>query len=269
MKSAAGVKVANHPFEPELAQPPPRRICGRGGRGDGCLRVFILPHTIVGMGLLVGAVTRTLIWLAVLLFGTEIQGQVVRKTESRGSKGHWFYSVEYTFRLDGVDYTDRVSLGEADYAAVKEGQVVDVRAVKWMPERGHWPQLRGYWPLWEVGILWFAALFWNGILSVFLWQAYGRPWFQRRLVCHGLVTTGVVRDVRFGRNRGTPCWKIRYEYACAPDDEESGRLYTGSVKATGPEAAAVRAGDILTVLYDPQRPSWSVPYWLAAYRIKP
>jgi hypothetical protein len=47
--------------------------------------VFILPHTVIGLGLLVGVVTRTLIWLGVLLFGTEIQGQVVRKTESQGS----------------------------------------------------------------------------------------------------------------------------------------------------------------------------------------
>ena len=195
--------MANHPCEPELAQPPPRRIYGRGGRGDGCLRVFfhvgILPHTIVGLGLLVFAVARTLIWLAVLLFGTEIEGQVVRKTEGRGGgKGHWFYAVEYTFRLDDIDYTDRVSLGAADYAAVQEGQVVDVRAVRWMPKRGNLPQLRGYRPLWEVGSLWFPALFINGILSGWLWQAYGRPWFQRRLVRHGLVTTGVVRDVRLG-----------------------------------------------------------------------
>jgi hypothetical protein len=76
---------------------------------------------------------------------------VVRKTESRSSKGRLHYAVEYTFQLDGVAYTDRVPLGAGDYAAVQEGQAVGIRVLKWMPARGHWPHLRGYWPAWEGG----------------------------------------------------------------------------------------------------------------------
>jgi hypothetical protein len=226
----------------------------------------MLPHTLVGLGLLTAAVSGSLIWLGVLLLGNDMQGQVVRKSESHGGRGGPSYVVHYAFRLDGVEYTDRVNLGTDDYARVQQGQPIDVRVLAWMPQRGHWPRLPGYWALGEMGKWWLIALFWNGILSVFLWQAYVRPWFQRRLLRHGVPTTGVVSAVRWWSNRGTRCVKVRYQYTRAPGDEDADRVYTGSVTATG-QGAAVQIGERLTVLYDPRRPHWSVPYRLADYQV--
>lgn len=69
------------PFGPELDQPMPRHVRLREGLGAGWTlwgpRVFILPHTVVGVGLLAGAIWTTLlfrpieavlVWWGVALF---------------------------------------------------------------------------------------------------------------------------------------------------------------------------------------------------------
>jgi hypothetical protein len=272
--------VTEHHFEPELAQPPPRPVQRRGGWQSGCglwfLRLFLLPHTLAGVWLLAMATASTVLWVGVLLLGTEVAGNVVRKTEHRSRKGGVYREVEYSFLVDGVEYTGKVSPDADGYAALQEGQPITVRALPWAPGGGdsiggfgrrHWPRMPGCSPFWDVTWFWFIALFWNGILSVFLWQAYVRPWFQRRLLRHGLPATGVVLQARSGTNRGTRFLRVRYEYTPAPGDAGADRLYAGSVTATGPGFPAFEEGDELTVLYDPRRPRRSVPYRLADYEV--
>src|SRR5262245_58738012 len=69
-----------HLFEPELVQPAPRRVRARDGCGLGCAlwggRVISLPHTLAGVFLLYQALRVTVIYFAVLLAGTDVEGHI-------------------------------------------------------------------------------------------------------------------------------------------------------------------------------------------------
>src|SRR5262245_1404365 len=98
--------MAEHEFEPELTHPLPRSTRRRGGWSAGCglwfLRLFILPHTLTGIFILASAVGGTLLWLAVALFGTQIEGQVVRTTATKSKKSQSMsYSLQYDYPIAG------------------------------------------------------------------------------------------------------------------------------------------------------------------------
>src|SRR5262245_22319093 len=111
--------MAEHVLEPELASPPPRPVRARGGWNYGCglwcVRLFILPHTIGGVFLACQAVSAILLYFAVLIAGTEVDGHLVKKTETVTKKQtrHW---LDYAFTLNGREYTARQDADEETFA---------------------------------------------------------------------------------------------------------------------------------------------------------
>jgi hypothetical protein len=154
-----------------------------------------------------------------------------------------------------------------DYAAIQEGDGLSVRVWEGMPTAGVWPRVPGNWPILNVAGLWGFALFWNGILSVFLYEAYYRPRKQRRLLQRGLLAAGVVRHIKTWSDRAGEKMKVRYEFAVPDDDPSGGEVFSGAM--TAPARRGVRIADVLTVLYDPRRPQRSLLYALADYRVEP
>lgn len=261
--------MSPHPFEPELDQPTPRRIAAREGCAYGCglwgVRLFCLPHTLIGPFLAYQAVRALVLYLGVLWAGTEVDGTITHKDERPGKTGT-YYTADYVFAVGGVEYTGHTQPDAETYAALQEGEPIRVRVWEAAPEDGHSWDGSEAGSLRTVGGLCFAALFWNAMISIIVWQFYVRPWRQRQLVRYGVPTAGVVRQVKAWPEKRGQAYRVRYEYTPGPSDLFEERQ-SGSVRVWPPNSAAdVKAGDVLTVLYDPRRPRRSVLYRFSDYK---
>jgi Protein of unknown function (DUF3592) len=260
--------MAAHDFEPELDQPTPRPVWYRNGAVQGCgqwfLRLFILPHTLAGVGLVVATVCAIVMHVAILFVGTEVDGRIVGKIEEPGEDRRQ-HSLEYTFQLDGDDYRSQARVDAEDYPAAKVGDPISVRTLRWFPEIAHWPRVPGYSPLLTVAGLLCFSVFWNGLLSVFAWRAYLRPWRHWRLVRYGRPARGIVRRVERRVSEGPATVRVHYAYTTPPGDKPT-RVVAGSMSGSGPEADAIEVGSVVTVLYLPRKPRRSLLYRFAAYR---
>lgn len=265
--------MTEHTFEPELNVALPRRVRLRDGFRAGCalwfVRLFLLPHTLVGIGILCAALWTTGIFLAVGVFGSSYDGVIVKKDASRAVKGTKGWYVKYTYTVDGREYATEVSVSKERFAEINEGDAITVRALESSPESGPWPRVPGHWPITELGGKWIITLFWNGIMSVFLWNMYVRPWRIRRLVRWGWPTEGIIRDVQMKTGKGSTSYRINYEYASCPVDGSDGQLFSGKMTSTVKDASYAQTGHLITVLYDPNKPTRSVVYRYSDYRAAP
>src|SRR4051794_10637986 len=151
MRPRSLAMTRTHAIEPELTGPTPRGVRYRDGWATGCglwvVRLFLLPHTIIGIGALVVAMWSTGVYVGVLAFGTDCPGAVVRKTERPGSKGKTYRYVDYEYTANGRLYTGRVSVDADEYRQVNTGDRVTVRALESAPDTEPWPRLPGSTPL--------------------------------------------------------------------------------------------------------------------------
>ena len=98
----------------ELKRPPPRSIRRRAGSsGCGLIfgRLFILPHMIIGVMLLL-AVPVT---ITAVFFGNVHNGRVVRTWTARGSKGRTNYNLRYAFEAGGKERTGERTISQRQY----------------------------------------------------------------------------------------------------------------------------------------------------------
>lgn len=257
-------------FEPELLETAPRRVKFRDGYKAGCgmwgIRIIMLPHTIIGVGFLVLAVGTTLQFFAVALLGTNCEGKIVKKDDSRSVKKSPRYYLLYEFTLDERIHTGEVQVDVEQFRAVNEGDPISVRAWDVLPDRGQWPRVSGHWQILSIGETWIPALFWNGVLSFFIWHMYVRPWRQRCLVRSGVPTAGIVRRVTEQQHKGSKSYRIEYEYAAIPLDDTVSRTFKGRTTSTVKGAELAKEGDLITILYFPNKPHRSVAYRYADYR---
>ena len=257
-----------HAFELELNQSTPRRIAARDGYVYGCLlwvgRVLMLPHTLIGLHFLYRAVATTVLNLGVLWAGVPAAGHVTGKSEHTTRRGTVYHAVEYVFTLDGMDYPGQVYPDADGYATVEVGQPVDVLAFRPAPAGGHWPGLPGHSPRRDVVSAITTALFWNGIMLACWWLLAVRPWRRRQLIRYGVPVAGRVLAVTEVQGKIDMAY-LRYEYPVGPADPWRSR----SVEANLLEVADLKAGDTLTVLYDPRRPRRSLAYRFSPYQAVP
>jgi hypothetical protein len=262
--------MSEHTFEPELDQPTPRRVAARDGCTYGCGlwvgRLFLLPHTLAGLFILYQALRATVLYLGVLLAGTDVEGHITAKTEHPHRKGA-YYTADYAFTVDGDAYAAQMPINADEYAALRVGQTIPVRAWDAAPHAAHWVDAAASSPLKPVGAAWFGALLWNGFMSVVVWFLYVVPWRRRQLVRYGVPTAGVVRAIVYCKDGKADARRIEYEYTPGPSELFRDRL-SGSVKITPQRAAEVKVGNVLTVLYDPRRPKRSVLYKFSDYKAR-
>jgi len=255
-------------FEPELDQPLPRQVAMREQYGCGIwlVRLLTLPLVPMGACLIFVAVSRIVMSLGVLLAGTDVDGRIVRKFETKTRKNRVHYTAEYVYTVDQIEYQDRVRLDAGEYAAVQEGQAITVKVYAPGRECGNWPGIAGYSPLSEVSGVTLVALILGGAMFFFLYRSYVRPWRMRHLVRWGRPIKGIVRDVHWTTYKWIKTFHIRYEYAVAPDEHSAGGVFSGRASASGMATKPVNVGSVVTVLYDPQRPKRSLMYRLAGFK---
>jgi len=158
--------------------------------GTGCgiwfLRLFILPHTIAGVFLLLAVPTR----LGVRYLGTPVTATIERFELRTSTKSGDYYLVTYQYMLNDRRYTDEV----IREVRPNVGETFAGRAAAFAGHGMFFPSTfsitRDILPL--LG----AAIFWNGVISVFLYIAWVVPIRQRWLVRHGDATLGTASGGR-------------------------------------------------------------------------
>ena len=205
------------PGEVGVSQIPPRRVRMRLGTAVGTWvgRIFILPHTLVGLGMIV-LWLRALLWLVA---GHNVQGAVSHAWEEThkvkgGNSTTWY--ITYTYD-DGQGICTEKTDVSSDYAHRLPGSLVG-QPGKTMIERSEsYPLTVRILPLWrftmvapilsvgsylgQPGVLLLFAAFWNGIVSVFLYHLWVYPYRQRRLAVWGQANGqhAELPDRRYGR----------------------------------------------------------------------
>src|SRR3954463_13410796 len=108
---------ANETFSmpPELQQRPPRQVRRRvGSSGCGILigRLFILPHMLIGLFLLLVMVPAT---IAAVYFGEVRDGRLVKTWTTKSSKGSISYRMKYAYDAAGVEHTSDKTISRKEY----------------------------------------------------------------------------------------------------------------------------------------------------------
>lgn len=269
-----------HSIEPELQRPAPRALQRRGKsvRALGCIRLFILPHTIVGIGLLLFAIAITL----VSFFGSSAPAQVTADDVRHGKNNT--YRLFYAEGAAGQWHQNHRDVSRADFDATPIGSPVQVRrlpplptAQLVMPSGNRYPN-----PL----FLWAMALFWDAIVSVFWYAAWIEPLQKKALVARGLATEGRITGKKTTRGRNATNYILSYLYA--PREYSQGALeplsfptsnafantpgasratpLQGSMNVTKDDYDAASESDLVTVLYNARKPKRSLIYRYADYQ---
>lgn len=253
-----------HVVEPELLGPLPRMVSRKKRRtGLGCVRIFILPHMLVGIGLIV-----YLLFLAFMaVAGEEVAGRVVAAREGTDDDGDPVYTLEYEYRAGGGEHRGSSTVSREVYRRLADGGVV--RVVTFPPAPGIGSGIAG-----DSGqgmrLLFMSgfALFWNGILSVFVWQLWVAPALHRRLYRFGTAVTGTVKEKRAPAGDASRTHVLHYRFAAGGDAGAPG-MVEGKMAVRREDYAGVREGDQLTVLYSPVRPRRNILYRFGEYVVVP
>ena len=237
--------------------------------GSGCatwfIRLFILPHTIVGICLLF-VMPTSVIWAA---FGTDHEARLTDVRETRGAKNQIVYRASYAYdgpggRREGVANVSRRTHTDFSNAIHyrREPPAIRVRTIGTPPLFYEQALDRGKGPWAQVGFVWLFGLFWNGVLSVFAYMIYYVPWRQWRLYRSGAPIAGTLISKRTGRgSKGSTTYHLRYGYRTPGGESHEREMHT-----TRAEYNAATPGAPVTVLYDRRKPRRSVVYEYGPYR---
>jgi len=237
---------------------PPRRV--RRRRGHGWLLSFenfvILPFTVFGIYWLFGAIHVTV----GAIFGPVTSG-VITSTYTRQVKDAIEDHVTYRYYVDGVEHDDDSSVDWFDFNAVKPGTVIELILA---PE-GPTDQTLIISPIHSgikaLGYTWLFAIFWMCAMSSMWWRFVIHPLLIRQLIMTGQPCPGVVtnKDIDHGNQKQ---YRVHYEYR-----PTSGPPINGMTIVHSSVYDTVKVGLSTIVLFDPNRPKFSVAYSLADYEI--
>ncbi len=202
----------------------------------------------------------TVLHVLAITAGKTLSAEVLYKEIQRGKRGGT-YSISYAIHSSpGSELArDSVTVSHATYQAMKPGDSFEVLVSPVLPSFAHWTSIAAQSGWTKLGGLWLMVLFWNGVLSVFVYSLYLVPLRQRRLVSRGQPTLGEVtssQTVHVGRGRLQR--EVRYAYRAQGSDGVDQLIESRA--RIDPSGNEPRVGDTLTVLYDPRRPRRSVPY---------
>ena len=250
---------------PTQLPPPPRAVHGGLGCAVWGVRLFVLPHMCAGVFLLGRLVASVLL----ATFGTDVEATVTNAHTAPASKGGTIYYLDYQYRRDGREFFDTETVGATAYATFSapgtlEGRRPTLRVRHW--QLGPWSthrvdQQSAPWRL--VAGDFFIALFWNGILSVFVYAFWVRPTRERSLIRHGEVARGTIVSTRTRQGRGPNYFAtFRFAEPATGFDVQREMEISGLV-----DFASLRPGYPLTVLFDPRKPRRAIAYELCGYRV--
>ena len=252
----------------------PREFKRRPGALIGLwgLRLFILPHTLVGIGLL-GAMLFMPLWQ---MLGTTSMTPATRvwTTSSNTKTTKTSYHVEYRDPVSGKLKETGIGRAEFDRLSkllpVKNAEPVQKSSVVAPAARVTAKSLKvGQWHYtdvidagssgWKtVGFIWLFGLFWNAIVSVFAFMIYVQPWRDKRLRRDGDASPGRIIEKRTAKgNKGRTRYLLKYAFSPRggmslrrrPSEEET----TAEEDVSKDEWEAAAEGDEVWVLHWPGR----------------
>lgn len=155
--------------------------------------MFIMPHVIIGLGIMVYPVLLGL----TSIVGVETPAVLTDKAKGRDSDGDRYYKLEYEYRWNDQKYSKNLSVDNAKYSKFKIG---DDTRVRFLPGifRDQTQQLqnpdKSYDGITITSLIFylFFMLFWNGIVSVFVFILYIAPFLEWWLLRYGSVCIGTI-----------------------------------------------------------------------------
>jgi hypothetical protein len=241
-----------------------RRIRSRGGIGERLVYIFvglfILPHTLVGIGFLF-AMLGGFFWA---LAGENRVADVERLWTTAHSKGQT-YHVAYGYSIPELDRRrhSEATVPRAVYeklsSAAPDRRTVTVRSLGFGPRIFYDNITQGTADAWrKVGLLWLGGTFWAGCVSIFAYMIYIRPWLVRRLYRRGVAVPGSIVNKRTTRDAktGAVSHRITFRYTTL-EGETHEREMVAHRNAGGGNA---RLHEPVTVLYDAGHPKRSIAY---------
>ena len=230
------------------------------------VRLFILPHTFIGI-FLIGQFVLTVL---TAIFGTDIAATVTKTHTSETRKGGTIYSIDYKYTAGGREYTHSASVGATIFAAVSrpaelEGDLATVR-VRHL-DFGPWHHhlfVEAHSPWASAFQALFIALFWNGILSVFLTLAWITPIRRRLLIRNGHATTGTIVSTRTRQGKGISYY-AKFSFRNPQDGKETEREMSLGGKT---DYDAAQPGKPVTVLYSERNPRRAIIYEFSGYKAR-
>lgn len=244
--------------------PPPRRVRVYPGvslAGIWFGRIFILPHTLIGIGVF-GYFVFLLIWR---VFGTDIPGVVTGTEAQEYSKGT-HYRVRYTYQVGKETKVGADAVNEEVYERfhrqenAKPSVTVHYFALGSYQHR----RLREGGSLWrEVGTMAAAAGFWNAIVGLGLYKLWIVPLRLRWLYKYGEATPGTLGAKREQTGR-TTTYYMTYSFRVNE---------TGELRQVESEVGNVAMWKMIPVdhpvivLYARDNPKRSTVYELGGYGV--
>jgi len=250
----------NYTVEPELMTSTPRRIERKRKVdviGIGCLRLFLLPFILVGIGTFLSCVGVAAFSVVHHETTGRIEGKEVRSDSDDGDH----YYVTYTYLVDGRNFETRDRVARVQYDYADRGAAAPVRYAPGMPGFYSMIMLPGGSVGRHIGFLLFFTLFWNGIVSVFVYVAWVAPSIERRLYLHGEIAIGEIVNKRSVKGEDSTTYYVDYEFR-----DWRGEVLKGKTSLPFEEYATAKEADRLTILYDPNHPNRNVAYRFGGWR---
>ena len=245
--------------------PPPRRVYGRLGGSLWFTRIFIMPHMLAGIGG-VGYLFFLLLWG---LLGADYPGTVVSSKVWHSAKHGDTYTLNYRFEADGETRLDSAKVSWSVYQTYLNpafGQTNPPVTVHYLGVGPlHHAALRETGSPWsEIGFLTLWAVFWNGVLSFFVYAIWVKPIRARLLYKNGEATAGKLLRKRMSTGKSSTYY-VGYRFK----DPYSGQDYESEIQVwKADDWAQAVEGQPVTVLFAKGNPKRSTVYEFGGYRVE-
>jgi hypothetical protein len=235
-----------------LFPPPPRRV-RRKSWDSGCtvafLRLFVLPHMIIGVLLLLSVPQHFYVWH----FGTSVTATVDRLDTRPGKKGGTNYYLYFHYQLDGRRYDESDGTDADIYRSTHVGEQFPGVATAILGKSLFLSSAKSIGA--ETGVVLITALFWNGVVSIFAYLFWFVPLRQRWTVKYGEAAVGQIEGTSTRRARNGLWYYVTHRFT-TPDN----RTLTGKSRVSKDVYTSAVVGTPLIVLYNPRRPKWNLAY---------
>jgi hypothetical protein len=243
--------MSDYQIEPELLQPVPRRVRMDNSSGAlGCLAglwLFLTPFILIGVFMPLWAVHKTV----VEVLGHDVPGRVQERVRSHQRHGYEWY-LRYTYTAGGEEHVAKDK--EPDSGAYPEGGPILVRVSPILPGIDSRIVAPGAAGPSELAFVWLFAIFWNAILSIFVYMLIVVPILSYQIYRRGEVGVATIVDLttktsRDSQGRTDTSYVLTYEYTPVGPDGMAGALVRDTQNASQREWDKEQIGDDVTVLY--------------------
>jgi hypothetical protein len=175
-------------------------------------RLFILPHVIIGLCLLV----YPFIYLSGIAFGTDAPASIIDKSSRLDEESGRILELEMAYDWAGEKNYKKFSVNRTQYEMHKVGDQVDMHflpalrdmTLQWK-EKGSGVSLPDIQTVLFFG---FFAIFWNAVVSVFVLILYVAPVVEWYLLRFGSIGCGQVTGKETEMGSESTTYKVMYNF---------------------------------------------------------